>query len=109
MLDARAKAPTAAGSRSSRAEVDDADACADLERAARARHELDRLVEELARATGLAGTIRSFADDAERARVSVRKAIKRALAMIAAADPALGRPARGRLVTGTRCVYRLAY
>src|SRR5207342_924602 len=57
-------------------ELDDADACADPERAARARAELDRLVEELTRCSGLAGRSRSFAHNAERARVSVHKAIK---------------------------------
>ena len=63
----------------------------DLERVARTRLELDRYLEELARATGLGGRSRSFADAAERARVSVHKAIKRALASITEAHPDLGR------------------
>ena len=73
-----------------RHELDDAEACADLERAARARIELDTLLDELRRASGLGGRARSFSDDAERARVSVHKAIKRALRMIAEVDPELG-------------------
>ena len=67
--------------------------------------ELDRFVAELARATGFGGRTRSFVDGAERARVSVHKAIKRALATIAEADPTLGRELASRVVTGTRCVY----
>ncbi len=86
--------------------VDDADVCADLERAARARVELDQLVAELARATGFAGRGRCFADEAERARVAVRKAIKRAVAMITEVEPILGGEIGSRVVTGTRCVFR---
>jgi hypothetical protein len=88
-----------------RAEVDDAEACADLARAAKARDELDRFVEELARSTGFAGRSRSFVGNAERARTSVHKAIKRALAVIAEADPRLGDVLGSRVVTGMRCVY----
>ena len=51
---------------------------------------------------------RPFADDAERARVSVHKAIKRALGMIADADRALGEHLAARIVTGMRCAYRTA-
>ena len=38
-------------------EIDDADRCADLERAAQARVQLDRLVDELAVVTGLGGRL----------------------------------------------------
>ena len=44
---------------------------------------------ELARATGLGGRMRSFADASERARTAVRKAITRAIREIAAANPAV--------------------
>jgi hypothetical protein len=87
-------------------ELADAEACADLERAARARATLDHYVDELARASGLGGRDRCFPDDIERARVSVQKAIKRALAVIADADPCVGRHLSMRIVTGARCVYR---
>jgi tetratricopeptide (TPR) repeat protein len=87
-------------------ELADAEACADLERAARARAALDHYVDALAAATGLGGRERCFPDDAERARVSVQKAIKRALAMIADANPCVGRHLAARVVTGARCVYR---
>ena len=46
------------------------------------------------------------ADEAERARVEVRKAIKRALASITEIEPVLGGEIASRVVTGTRCVYR---
>jgi tetratricopeptide (TPR) repeat protein len=88
-----------------RIELDDATSAGDSERATRLRVELDWLLDELARSTGLAGRPRQFGDCAERARTSVQKAIKRAIAHIEAADPVLGADVRRRVVTGTRCVY----
>jgi hypothetical protein len=88
-----------------RADVDDAETCHDLERAARAREELDVVLDELRRAVGLGGRARRFGDDAERARVSVRKALIRALAAVRAADPILGAELAARVVTGTRCAF----
>ncbi len=79
LLDRRAKAAYRQRIEELRTEADDAEQCADIERACTARLELDRYLEELARATGFGGSTRSFADSAERARVSVHKAIKRAL------------------------------
>jgi hypothetical protein len=106
VLDDRARAAYRRRIEELQREIDDADACADLERAARARAELDQLVAELARATGFGGRGRCFADEAERARVAVRKAIKRALASIIEVEPVLGGEIASRVVTGTRCVYR---
>ena len=106
LLDPRAKAAYRRRIEELRTEAHDAEQCADIERACNARLELDRYVEELARATGFGGSTRSFADSAERARVSVHKAIKRALTMIAEVDPSLGRELGARVVTGMRCVYR---
>jgi len=105
VLDARAKAAYRRRIEELRDDVHDAEACADLGRAARARAELDQFVAELARSTGLGGGTRSFVDSAERARVSVQKAIKRALATITEADPTLGQELGSRVVTGMRCVY----
>ena len=105
VLDAHAKAMYRQRIEELRADVEDAEMCADLERAAAARAELDRFVAELARSTGFAGRSRSFADSAERARISVQKAIKRALVMITEADPTLGREIGSRVVTGMQCVY----
>jgi hypothetical protein len=41
----------------------------------------------------------------ERSRVSVHKAIKRALRLLTEADPTLGQAITSRVVTGTHCVY----
>ena len=71
-----------------------------------ARTELDWLVAELGRATGLGGRVRGFPHDAERARTSVQKAIRRALARISAADAAFGALLADAVTTGSRCVYR---
>jgi hypothetical protein len=84
-------------------DVDEAEADADSERAARARLELDRFVEELARTTGFAGRPRTFGDEAERARVSVNKALKRALQQLLQSDREIGEYIAVRLVTGLRC------
>jgi hypothetical protein len=70
------------------------------------RREDEWLEAELASATGLGGRPRRFADGAERARVAVGKAIRRAIAKISAADPVLGEHLREYVHTGTRCVYR---
>jgi hypothetical protein len=67
--------------------------------------ELDALTRELARSTGLGGRLRAFADAPERARTAVRKAIKRAIEAVAAANPAIGRHLASRVETGTVCCY----
>jgi hypothetical protein len=72
------------------------------------RSELAALVRELARATGLGGRLRSFADSPERARTAVRKAIKRAIDDLEAANPAVGRHLAARVETGTLCCYHRA-
>jgi hypothetical protein len=106
VLDPTARARYRAEIAALQVEIDDADRCADLERAAQARTRLDRLVDELAAVTGLGGRDRCFHDDAERARVSVSKAIRRALAQLTAARPALGRLLAEQVTTGGRCAYR---
>ncbi len=88
-----------------RADIDDADNCADLERAAQARAELDILIEALARATGLGGRPRLLNDDCEKARISVRKAISRALTTIEEAEPEVAAALRARVVTGSHCLF----
>ena len=105
LLDDMAKARYRARIDELRAEIDDADVCADLERASRARLELDELIEQLSRVCGLHGATRSFVDDRERARVAVRKAITRALDAIAKLDPEIARELESRIVTGSRCMF----
>jgi hypothetical protein len=105
VLDDTAKACYRARIGELRAEIDDADMCADLERAGRARLEMDELIEQLSRVSGLHGAMRPFVDDRERARVAVRKAITRALDTIAKFDPEIARELEARVVTGSRCMF----
>ena len=51
------------------------------------------------------GRTRDFPDPAERARTAVRKAIKRAVAAVTAADPAIGAELRATVTTGSACAY----
>jgi hypothetical protein len=69
--------------------------------------ELAALTHELGRAMGLGGRIRSFADAPERARTAVRKAIKRAIDEVSAANAAVGRHLAAQVETGAVCCYRL--
>ncbi len=88
------------------AEIDEFEAHHDLEHAARAREERDWLLSELSAATGVAGRPRHFANDDERARIAVGKAIRRALGRIAQVDPIIGRHLENTIGTGRRCVYQ---
>ena len=78
----------------------------DDERAASLRSERDWLVDELRRSTGLGGRSRDFADEAERARVAVGKAIRRALLRVSAIDARLGEELVDTVQTGMYCCYR---
>jgi len=71
-----------------------------------ARAERGWLQAELAATTALGGRSRNFADFDERARISVGKAIRRALAQIEQADPLIGGRLRDGVRTGVRCSYR---
>jgi tetratricopeptide (TPR) repeat protein len=86
-------------------QIDDAERDDDPVAAEIARSELDWMLSELGRATGLAGRTRTFPTDAERARSSVQKAIRRALTRIGRADPEVATFLEGAIVTGSRCVY----
>jgi eukaryotic-like serine/threonine-protein kinase len=77
----------------------------DPERAAGAQEEIDALTSELARAAGLGGRSRSAPTAAERARVSVTKAIKSAIKTVARECPALGAHLASSIQTGRFCSY----
>jgi hypothetical protein len=68
--------------------------------------EREWLLAELAASTGLGGRPRRFANDAERARVAVGRAIRRTIAAIGQADQVIGAHLRGCVHTGARCWYR---
>jgi len=70
------------------------------------RSEVEWLAGELQAQTGLGGRARVFADDAERARIAVGKAIRRAVDRVGAADPAIGAELRRGIRTGSACRYQ---
>ena len=86
-------------------DLEEAEAFHDQERAARAREEIDHLVDQLTGAVGLGGRDRAASTNAERARVSVSKAVKSAIERIAVVNPELGRHLAKTVRTGTFCAY----
>jgi len=88
-----------------REELDAADRADDPARSARAQDELDALTAELRRATGLGGRERLVADDGERARVAVTKAIRGTIRRIGERSPVLGAHFEHTVRTGMYCSY----
>jgi hypothetical protein len=88
-----------------REELAEATAWNDTERARRLQEEQDALVHELASAMGLGGQARTAASPAERARISVTRAIRGAMERIGDASPTLGAHLAATIRTGTFCVY----
>ena len=86
-------------------ELEEAERWEDQERISRAKLEIDALTEQLAQAVGLGGRDRKVATDAERARVSVTKAIKAAIRRISAHDSDLGGHLANSVKTGTFVAY----
>jgi hypothetical protein len=105
VLDDQARAAYRARLAELDAELDQADAAGDPDRAGRARAEREALVAELSRAVGLGGRPRRLGDDTERARKAVSARISDAIARIERASPALGRHLRQSVATGTSCSY----
>jgi hypothetical protein len=87
------------------AQIDGADALADLDRTGRGRAERDALVDALGSAYGLAGRSRRLGHPAERARSTVTARICDAIGKIERVHPDLGRHLRRSVRTGTLCVY----
>jgi AAA ATPase domain len=106
ILDARAKAEYRRRLTELEEELEEAHSFGDDERAARAEEERDLLVAELSRALGLRGRSRRAASPSERARVSVTRAIRAALAHIRKESPRLGDHLEQTVRTGTFCSYR---
>lgn len=92
------------------AEVDQdiaaAEADHDLGRAARAKHDREYLVRELGRAVGLHGRTRRVGGTEERARTSVTRTLRYAIARIADGLPDLGEHLGRSVCTGVYCSYR---
>jgi tetratricopeptide (TPR) repeat protein len=105
LLDEQAKAAY----RRRLAEIDDdieeARLLADSERAAQAEAERAFLARELARAVGLGGRDRLAGSTAERARASVTRAVRHAMARISERHHVLGEHLDRAIRTGTYCRY----
>ena len=106
VLDAQAKGAYKRRIRELQEDIDEAEAFNDPERAANAQEEMDALLQQLSGAVGLGGRDRKAASAAEKARLSVTKAIKPTLAKIEANHPALGAHFGATIRTGTYCSYR---
>src|SRR6266850_1815734 len=105
ILDAAAKAQYHARLVELDEELREAEQRDDRERMARADEERALLLEQLAFAVGLGGRDRKAASNAERARVSVTRAIRRVLDRIADRSPALGAHLTATIRTGQYCAY----
>jgi AAA ATPase-like protein len=105
MLDGAAKAAYRSRVEDLQEEIEEAEAFNDPERSARAREELDFIAHELAAAVGLGGRDRRAASNAERARVNVTRAVRKAIARIEHEDVRLGRELATTVQTGTFCRY----
>jgi hypothetical protein len=88
-----------------REELDEAERWNDPERAARLETEQSALIAELSSAFGLGGRERAGHSSAERARVSVTRAIRVAMYRINEYSPALGAHLEVTVRTGTYCSY----
>ncbi len=105
MLDAEAKARYRERLADLQEELEEAQRFNDLERAARAEHEIGFLTDELGRAVGLGGRTRRAGSAAERARLNVSRAISAALKRIGGQERALGEHLTATIRTGLFCSY----
>lgn len=83
-----------------------ADVCGDAAGSEALVAERTALLAEVSASTGLGGRARQVGGSAERARVTVRKAIAAAIDVINAADPVVARHLAARVRTGYTCTYQ---
>ena len=106
LLDAEAKAAYRERLRAIEEEIAEAERWNDPERAARVMDEREALLRELAAAVGLGNRDRtSSTSSAERARVSVTRAIRASMGRIGEYSPALAAHLEATVRTGTYCAY----
>lgn len=86
--------------------IESAEMLGDVDRAERARAELDAIAAEPARGTQKGGKARRGESAIDRARSAVQRRIKDALDRIAEQDPELGAWLRRAVQTGNHCSYR---
>jgi hypothetical protein len=105
LLDAHAKESYRRRLVEIEADIEEAREMGDSERAAQTDAERDFIVRELARAVGLGGRDRRASSASERARVSVTRAVRQAMARIREYNSALGEHLDRAIRTGTYCTY----
>jgi hypothetical protein len=88
-----------------REQLEEAESFSDAGRALRLREEIEGLTRELARGVGLGGRERRAGVAAERARTTVQKRLRSAIARIEEGLPELGRHLERTIRTGTFCGY----
>jgi hypothetical protein len=105
MLDTRAKDAYRRRLREIEDDLKEARELGDASRVAQAGAERDFLARELSRAVGQGGRDRRVGSAAERARASVTRAVRQAMARIRAQHPPLGAHLERTIRTGTYCSY----
>ena len=105
LLDAQAKQAYRRRLAEIEEDMDEARAMGDSERAAQADTERDFIVRELSRAVGLGGRDRRAGSVSERARASVTRAVRQAMARIREHNAPLGEHLDRTIRTGTFCAY----
>jgi hypothetical protein len=86
--------------------LEDAEARGNVDRAERARSELEALATELSRGSSIGGKLRRSESAVDRARSAVQRRIKDALDRIAEQDPDLGTWLRRVVHTGNHCSFQ---
>ena len=105
LLDAQAREAYRARLLEIEQDIDEARAMGQPERAEQSEAERDFLVRELVRAVGLGGRERRAGSPSERARASVTRSIRQAMARISQHNPVLGEHLNRTIRTGTYCAY----
>lgn len=106
ILDAQARAAYRDHISGLRGELDEALSRSDVARAEHLEAEIDAVVAQLASATGLGGRARRTAGAAQRARMSVTKAVRSAVDKIQDELPLVGAHLDRSIRTGVNCCYR---
>jgi pimeloyl-ACP methyl ester carboxylesterase len=105
VLDARAKSAYRRRIAALRTELAEAEEYNEAGRAAAARCEIEQLSEQLAAAVGIGGRDRRASSAAERARLTVTKRIRDAIARVQRVHPELGQYLNETIRTGLLCAY----
>jgi hypothetical protein len=105
LLDAQAKNAYRRRLAEIEQDMDEARAIGDAGRVAQAETEREFLLRELSRAVGLGGRDRQAGSTSERARASVTRAVRQAMARIREHHPPLAEHLKRAIRTGTYCAY----